>query len=185
MFRGDGVSPVLVLSSAQLKNVIHMPNLGFYINLPIGAVTSVIIAFILKVSPPKKSVETIREKINQLDPIGTLFFMPGVICLLLALQWGGSTYAWHSTRIVALFVLAGILLLSFIAIQIYKQENATVSPRIIMQRSIASGFYYAFCIGSAMMILVYFIAIWFQAIEDISAYKSGIRMIPLVLALVI
>ena len=54
-----------------------------------------------------------------------------------------------------------------------------------MQRSVASGFFYAFCIGSATMILVYFVAIWFQAIEDITAYESGIRMLPLVLALVV
>jgi len=54
-----------------------------------------------------------------------------------------------------------------------------------MQRSIVSGFFYAFCVGSAMMILVYFVAIWFQAIEDITAYESGIRMLPLVLALVV
>jgi hypothetical protein len=36
-----------------------------------------------------------------------------------------------------------------------------------------------------MMILVYFIATWFQAIEEITAYESGIRMLPLVLALVV
>jgi hypothetical protein len=94
------------------------------------------------------------------------------------------TYSWSSARIIVLFILAGTLLLGFIGVQIRKQENATVPPRIIMQRSVASGFLYAFCIGSAMMILVYFIAIWFQAIEDITAYESGIRMLPLVLALV-
>jgi MFS family permease len=36
-----------------------------------------------------------------------------------------------------------------------------------------------------MMILVYFVAIWFQAIEDITEYESGIGMLPLVLALVV
>jgi MFS family permease len=158
---------------------------GFYINLPIGAVTMLIITLILKAPAPKNSGKTIREKINQLDPFGTLLFMPGVICLLLALQWGGSTYPWHSARIIVLFLLTGVLLFGFIAIQIYTKENATVPPRIISQRSIASGFYYALCIGSTMMILVYFIAIWFQAIENISAYESGIRMLPLVLALVV
>lgn len=144
-----------------------------------------VIALILHVPAPKGTAETIREKIHQLDPLGTILFIPGIVCLLLALQWGGSTYAWHSARIIVLFIFAGILLLGFIGIQVWKQENATVPPRIIMQRSVASGFFYAFCTGSAMMILVYFIAIWFQAIEDITAYESGIRMLPLVLALVV
>jgi hypothetical protein len=160
---------------------------GFYINLPIGAVAFAIIALILEVKAPaqQQTAKTFREKVEQLDPIGTALFVPGVVCLLLALQWGGSTYAWHSARIIVLFVLAGILFLGFVAVQIWKKENATVPPRIIMQRSVASGFYYAFCVGGAMMILVYFIAIWFQAIEDITAYESGIRMLPLVLSLVI
>lgn len=36
-----------------------------------------------------------------------------------------------------------------------------------------------------MMILVYFVAIWFQVVEDITEYESGIGMLPLVLALVV
>ena len=36
----------------------------------------------------------VRQQIKQLDPWGNLFFMPGITCLLLALQWGGTTYAW-------------------------------------------------------------------------------------------
>ena len=176
---GDGVSSVFYAPHSWLTL------LGFYINLPIGAVACVIIAFILHVPAPKASADTIREKINQLDPIGTVLFIPGIVCLLLALQWGGSTYAWSSSRIIILFVLAGLLLLGFIGVQVWKQENATIPPRIIMQRSVASGASYAFVVGAAMMILVYFVAIWFQAIEDINAYESGIRMLPLVLALVV
>jgi hypothetical protein len=79
-----------------------------------------------------------------------------------------------------IFVCAGILLLSFIGVQGWKQENATVPPRITTQRSVASDFFYPFCIGSAMMILVYFVAIWFQVVEDINEYESGIRVLPLV-----
>jgi len=172
MSLGGGVS-----SALYLPYVAWLTPSGFYINLPIGAVAFVIISLILHVPAPKASAKTIREKINQLDPIGTVLFIPGVVCLLLALQWGGSTYAWSSSRIIVLCILAGLLLLGFIGVQIWKQENATVPPRIIMQRSVASGSGYAFCVGAAMMILVYFVAIWFQAIEGITAYESGIRML--------
>jgi hypothetical protein len=173
------------MSNSLSALIFHYMRIGFYINLPVGAVALVIITLIPKVQAPKNSAETILEKISQLDPIGTLLFIPGVVCLLLALQWGGSTYAGSSARIIVLFALAGILLADFIGVQIWKQGNATIPPRIIMQRSVASGFFYAFCIGSAMMILAYLIAIWFQAIEDITAYESGIRMLPLVLAQVV
>lgn len=33
------------------------------------------------------------KKLVQLDGFGTATVVPGVVCLLLALQWGGQTYA--------------------------------------------------------------------------------------------
>ena len=69
----------------------------FYINLPLGAVTIVGIAFLFK-SPKRKNETSIgfKERAKQFDPLGTLFFLPAIICLLLALQWGGQKYAWSS-----------------------------------------------------------------------------------------
>lgn len=63
----------------------------FYINLPIGAVAVLIILFILE-SPPSKNTDTLKEQFMKLDPLGSLVFLPGIVCLLLALQWGGVTY---------------------------------------------------------------------------------------------
>lgn len=36
-----------------------------------------------------------------------------------------------------------------------------------------------------MMIEVYFLPIWFQAIKDVSAYQSGVDTLPLILALIL
>lgn len=157
----------------------------FYINLPIGAVTILILVFILKLPNPKGEAKSVRQKIAQLDPIGTALFLPGVICLLLALQWGGSVYAWSNARIITLLVLSGVLGTAFIAVQFWKKENATIPPRIIRQRTIAAGFLFCLGTGGALMILIYYLPIWFQAIQGASAVESGIKNIPLVLSLVV
>jgi len=81
--------------------------------------------------------------------------------------------------------LSAVLLVAFVVVQILKPETATVPPRIFVQRSIFAGFYSTLCIGSQMMIFVYFLPIWFQAIKGISAIDSGIRLLPLVLAMVV
>ncbi|KMU88747.1 aflatoxin efflux pump [Coccidioides immitis H538.4] len=158
----------------------------FYINLPIGAVT--IFAILVFLKAPKQNLNTSlswKARLLQLDPIGSAAFMPGVVCLLLALQWGGTRYAWGNWRIIILFILFAILISVFIGIQIYKGDDATVPPRIFTQRSIASAAFFALTLGSSFFIIVFYLPIWFQAIKGASATKSGIMAIPLVLALVI
>jgi len=134
----------------------------FYINLPIGAVTFVTLFCILKLPASKKPMPSFREQLAQLDPIGTFCFIPSIVCLLLALQWGGSTYDWNDGRIIALLVLFGISLLAFIAVQAWKQDSATVPPRIILHRSIAAGVCFSMCIGASMLVMVYYLPLWFQ-----------------------
>jgi MFS family permease len=147
-------------------------------------ITIIILVFILKLPPPAKAGLSIRQQVQQLDPLGTIVFLPGIVCLLLALQWGGSTYAWSNGRIIALLILAGILLIAFIAIQFWKKDNATIPPRILNQRSVAAGFFFTICLGSCFMIVVYYLPIWFQAIKGASAVHSGIMNLPLLLSLV-
>ena len=120
----------------------------------------------------------------KLDPLGTVVFLPGIVCLLLALQWGGTTYAWNSGVIIALFVLSGILLSAFVCIQFRLGDKATVPIRIIKQRSIAAGVYFSLVCAGAMMVIVYFLPLWFQAIKGVDAVQSGIDFIPLVISLV-
>ena len=157
----------------------------FYINLPIGGVAMVILGFILKLPAPKNANTPIRQQIAQLDPIGTALFMPAVVCLLLALEWGGSTYAWGSARIIVLLIFFVLLITGFIAVQLWKKDLATVPPRIVCQRSIAAGMWAQFCCSAAFMIFIFYLPIWFQAIKDVSAVQSGIMNLPVILSLVV
>lgn len=161
----------------------------FYINLPIGAVTMVGIAvfFTSPVRQKESAMGSIgfKERVKQFDPWGTAVFMPCVILLLLALQWGGSKYPWSNGRIIALFVIAGILAIAFVGIQIWKQENATVPPRILKQRSMAFAIWYVICLGASFFILIYYIPIWFQAIKGTTATESGIRSLPMIMGVVL
>ncbi|RDW85591.1 hypothetical protein BP5796_03916 [Coleophoma crateriformis] len=156
----------------------------FYINLPIGAVTVAILVFILHLQPVKND-KSWREKFMQLDPYGSVVFLPGIVCVLLALQWGGTTYAWNSGRIIALFVLGGVLLAAFVGIQIWKQEMGTIPPRIIKQRSILCAFLYVNLVAGSMITLLYFLPLWFQAVKNVDAVHSGIDTLAMVLSMVV
>ncbi|KAJ7089045.1 major facilitator superfamily domain-containing protein [Mycena crocata] len=160
----------------------------FYINLPIGAVTLAVIIFLFKMPKSgqvKREPAPFLERLALFDPLGTFVFVPAIVCLLLALQWGGSKYAWKSGTIIGLLVTFGVLISMFIGIQIWKQERATIPPRIFKQRSIWSSAFYGFCVGAAFYILSFYLPIWFQAINGVSAVRSGIDNLPLILSLVI
>ena len=160
----------------------------FYINLPIGAITLAFIIFFYHPTPAARAQALDvgwRAKLEQFDLFGTPIFLAMIVCLLLALQWGGSTYPWSDGRIIALLVVFGVLMVIFIAIQFWKKDFATVPPRILSQRSIASGSWFAFCLGASFFVFVYYLPIWFQAIKGVSAVKSGIMNLPMILGVVV
>lgn len=127
----------------------------------------------------------LKEKISRIDIPGTIVFIPCIVCLILALQWGGQKYPWSDGRIIALFVVFGVLLIIFIIIQIIRKDAGTVPPRIAKQRTIMAGGFYVYCLGSAFMIIIYYLSIWFQAIKGTSAIRSGFSTLPFILSMVI
>ena len=74
----------------------------FYINLPLGGVTAAGLVFLLRLKPAKRDGNVPpMAVVKMLDPVGNFIFVPAIICLLLALQWGGVQYAWSNARIIA------------------------------------------------------------------------------------
>ncbi|KAK1566006.1 major facilitator superfamily transporter [Colletotrichum navitas] len=156
----------------------------FYINLPFGAIALAILFFLFNEPPRPKDKEhkTVVEKIMQVDPMGTLVLMPAVICLLLVLQWGGTTYPWRDPRVIVLFVVFAILSIAFVLIQIKKGKNATLPIKIITQRSVAAACWFSVCTAGSDFTMRQYIPIWFQAIQGVSAVKSGLMNLALILA---
>ncbi|KAH8799051.1 major facilitator superfamily domain-containing protein [Xylogone sp. PMI_703] len=158
----------------------------FYINLPIGAVT--VLAIIIFFKPPQRAELANlgwRERVKEFDLYGTMALIPAIICVLLALQWGGTKYSWGNGRIIGLFVVFGVLIVVFIGIQFWKQDSATVPPSMLKRRSIAAAAWFSFSLGTGFFLLVYYLPIWFQAVKGASAVKSGIMNLPMILTMVV
>lgn len=153
-------------------------------SIPIGAITIGVIFFVMK-HPKQKDFSKLiwKERLVQLDLPGNALFMTTIVCLLLAIQWGGVKYNWGNARIIVLLILAFILAVSFVLLQIKLQEKATVPPRIFAVRSIWVGCIFIFFLAGAMFYSIYYLPIWFQAVQGVSAVQSGIRNLPLILSM--
>lgn len=171
------------------QTTVLITNMGlrwcFYINLPIGALVCALLVFVIEDTPPVLGDLPFKEKLSRIDIPGSMVFIPCMVCLLLALQWGGQEYPWSDGRIIALLVLFGVLLIVWAIVQVIQQESATLPPRIAKNRTIIGASWYAFFLGSSFFVVVYYLSIWFQAIKGASAIRSGISTLPFILALVI
>ncbi|KAB8532571.1 hypothetical protein FH972_025516 [Carpinus fangiana] len=135
----------------------------FYINLPLGAIAMGCIVFFLDGRfLMHKEQKTLRDFWAEFDLFGSVIFVGCIICLLLALQWGGVTYAWNSGRIIALLVAFAVSLVGFLLWMWYKQEKALLPLRIARQRSVASGWWWSFCAGAANVSLLFYVSLSFS-----------------------
>ena len=156
---------VLYVRVSTLLNHTDLPTV--YINLPIGAVTIAVISVLLKLPHLKRKKLPLREQLNRLDPIGTTLFVPALVCLLLALQWGGTTYTWTSGIVVALLVVFVVLMMFFTVLQLWKRDNATIPPRIIKKRTVVASIWFTITTNGSQFVLIYLLPIWFQAIKGV------------------
>ncbi|KAI1181190.1 MFS general substrate transporter [Nemania sp. FL0916] len=157
----------------------------FYINLPFGGVAIIVLVFFLPDHRPTAPVQSFRNQIKQFDLPGTFFLIPSVISLLLALQWGGAKYPWSDGRIIALFVVFGVFGIIFGGIEFWQKDQATVPLRFFKNKNIVGALWYGVWLGAGLFVFSYYLPIWFQAIQGVSATQSGIRVLPSILGIVV
>lgn len=104
-----------------------------------------------------------QQQLAQFDLLGSLFFLPSIISLLLALQWGGTKYEWNNPRIIALFCVFGVGILIFVGVQYWGGDRATVPPRLIKNRNVWGAAWYALAIGAAFFVITYYVRACFPA----------------------
>ena len=130
----------------------------FYINLPTAAAPAVLLLLLKipeRVSGTRKSQ---TQKLRELDLLGFFFFAPAVLCLLLALQWGGSAYSWSNARIIALFILAPVLFFVFCVVQYRKQDQAMLPPRVLKKGTIILASLFSLLLAACRAIVQYYVS---------------------------
>ncbi|KAF7957831.1 hypothetical protein EAE96_003401 [Botrytis aclada] len=115
------------------------------------------------------------SQIARFDLAGTFAFISATICLLLALSWGGTTYAWGNVRIIVLLALAGILFCSFFGIEFWMKDSAIIPLRLLRRRSIIAAIWFGLCLGGVFFVNVFYIPLWFQIVDGVSVIKSSIH----------
>ena len=147
----------------------------FYINLPIG----VLALTVLMVAMPRPE----HGQQHRVDWWGATALTAGLVPLLLALNWGGSVYAWGSTTIVGLFVLALVALSVFVYRELHASEPI-LDVRLFGDRGFSASMTVLFLSGVGMFGSIMFLPLFMQVVQGRSASGSGALLMPLMLGMV-
>ncbi|CEQ40431.1 SPOSA6832_02056, partial [Sporobolomyces salmonicolor] len=151
----------------------------FWVNLLPSPFVFVIIFFFC--NPPRiPQTLSVRERLVRMDWVGAFLLLGATVCLLLALQEGGITTPWRSSKIIGLLVGFCVIFLAFLALQAYLGEKSSISMRLLRTRNMAAASFVNFASGSSYYSMLYYIPIFFQTVEGSSPIRSGIQMLPLI-----
>ncbi|MDQ0189741.1 MFS transporter [Alicyclobacillus cycloheptanicus] len=144
----------------------------FYINVPAGIVTLILVAFFYHES---------RRHVRQvIDWFGVVTLVPAIVCLTFSLEFGGNQYAWNSVQIIGGFLAAALLFAAF-AVAEAKAKEPIVSFSMFRNRVFAGANFVGVMTGAAFVVAVVYIPIYVQGVRGGSAVNAGLELLPMML----
>ncbi|CAJ2505539.1 Uu.00g129330.m01.CDS01 [Anthostomella pinea] len=157
---------------------------GFYINIVIGGFFLPVYLFLLPSLDPLPPSTTFKQRGKHFDFVGTALFAASVLCLVLAINFGGVLYAWNSGSTIALLVVG---ILAFIAFVIQQSYSWLTTPterifpgQLLHIREATFLFISSICTNIAIFVPIFYIPIYFQFTRGDNALDAAVRLLPLI-----
>lgn len=162
---------------------------GFYINLFVGAAFAPVWLFLIPNNKDPRPGAPLRARVAEIDYAGIVLQAGMLVALVLAVNLGGVTLPWDSGRIIAMFVVFGVL---FIALGVQQVWNVltTEARRIIpvqffRSRTMLILFTATAGAGALLFVPTYMIPLFFQLTRSDGPLDSGVRLLPFIVVLIV
>ncbi|KAF2035005.1 MFS general substrate transporter [Setomelanomma holmii] len=167
--------------------------------LPIGmAVLSIVLIFVLM------RTELVRGRASAaagesrrlgyisglriIDWPGMIMFILGVGCIILAIQWGGTSYSWDSAATIAPFVIGGVLCIAFFhyeyllgpgrfASRVFPNQIPMIPSTLFRKKDTSLLMIINFSAGISLVSAFYFISYYWQLAEGYSSSQAGVQLL--------
>ncbi|MFC8847759.1 MULTISPECIES: MDR family MFS transporter [unclassified Micromonospora] len=149
----------------------------FYLNVPLAILAIVVCYHVMRLIPFHRRKHTI-------DWLGAALLVAGVSCLLLALSWGGNSYAWGSAVIIGLFA-AGAVLGGLFLLQEARVAEPILPLRLFRSRTFALANGAGFVLGLVMFGSIIFVPLYLQIVKGASPTRSGLLMLPMMAGIIV
>jgi EmrB/QacA subfamily drug resistance transporter len=141
----------------------------FFVNVPVG-----IVAFALSLRIVPESKDSFQHR--SFDLAGAVTATGGLMALVYAMVSADSA-GWGSTKVIGFFVLAAVLLGSFLAIE-RRSQLPLVRLSIFRVRSLATANISMFLAASGMFAMFFFNTLYIQRVLGYGPLKAGLAFLP-------
>ncbi|KAI4693309.1 Efflux pump dep3 [Alternaria novae-zelandiae] len=160
---------------------------GFYVNLPIGALFAPVYFLLFPSIDPYPS-KTLAEKLRLVDWVNAVIFLAGSACLTIVLTFGGVIYPFSSGTVIALWTITGVLLIVFIITlkfhPLVTKENRLYPLHFFKQPTLINMQLQVFLSSGIILAMTYYIPLYFQFVKGDGALEAGVRLLPLIMFMV-
>lgn len=153
----------------------------FYINLPIGAVSLVVMFFCLHVDHRRDT--SVIQRLKRIDLVGNGILIGGTTSMLIALSYAGTRYTWSSwqTLVPLLIGFASFFIFGAFEASRFAPAEPVMPPHLFYNRTSVIITINTFLYSTATYWIIFFLPVYFQAVRLDSPTRAGINVIPVTL----
>ncbi|TVY27763.1 Vacuolar membrane amino acid uptake transporter [Lachnellula hyalina] len=148
---------------------------AFLGQFPMCFVATIAVYFVLDL--PRTDHSHWLEKIKRVDFLGAFSLVFAVFSLLIGLD-RGSNVSWSDTVAIVCSCVSIPLFAIFIFIEMKVASHPFAPGHIIFERSLLPAYLCNFFGIGAHMGMIFYIPLYFQAVEGMSATSAGLRLVP-------
>lgn len=151
---------------------------GFYLNLPICAVASLVLACSLHgVTLQKSSDYSLRTILQRFDFGGLILFMTGTSFIVVGFSFADEN-GWKSATTITMLVLGLLILVGGGVYETYTGRDCLFPKTVFTDRSAVIILVVTFVHNFAYNAGLFYLAFFFQSVDNYTPLQAGIRLLP-------
>ncbi|KAF7296868.1 MFS general substrate transporter [Mycena indigotica] len=164
---GAGAGPVIGGALAQEGHWRWL----FYMNLPIGGFCGALILLFVNLKVPQTPL---KEKLQKLDFIGNALIVASTTSMVLALTWGGTVFAWASSKVLLPLIIGCVGLVAFVVYEAFIPKYPIIPLSLMATRTAFAGYIQNFLSALVLSAIGYWLPVYFQACKGAGPIASGV-----------
>ncbi|KAF9568705.1 amino acid permease ScVBA-like protein [Agrocybe pediades] len=150
---------------------------GFYINLPVCVVASLILALSLRGVEFKRSPTTISRLLKTFDFVGLFLFMSGTSCIIVGFSFA-TELGWTMPSTPSLIGTGMVVLVGGVSYEKYTTRERLFPITMFHDITLIAILSITFLHNFAFTAGTFYLALFFQAAQGYTPLQSGLRILP-------